>query len=769
MSTSIYQPLDSEAGEIRLLELSAAPELSSPIECTLHPVHLSSSPYYEALSYTWGGPGAGQTITLNGVTFPVFENLEAVLRHLRYGKQPRTLWIDAICINQDDLAERGAQVKLMRAVYESAASVAVWLGELSLGAELGLNRLATTNNIARNNRNRDRHWAIEKELFGNDGGAAAETGSWFSPTADRQRTELEKDEIRELMCRPWWSRVWIIQEAVLARKLKILCGDWEVEWERLIAETKEENIAVKQVALTRIMHPELLSFADSTFDDINFMRQKWSESSTGNAGNNLYDLLYRLRRLACTDPRDRIFGFLGLLPPETGSILDPDYSRPVTEIYTRFCRAVILKMGTLDIINCVRYWRGVAKPVVNSRVYSVYERARYHDTSVMVQDEEDEKPSKGSVRLPEGWERCLDEGVVTYFDHRTQARHHESPMAGKVHPPANRIVRQTCPKGCDKTWDNLGRASIKFGLLDEKEPPRFDDSQFPDLPSWVPNWAARTSQDPNPLLEWGKKAGEAGAFRAARQSYAEVSADLDDKILSLAGMEFDTITEISPPWHPKSETPPLSRWGITELEEWSSIALRDRSPCPYGGKKGRLEAFWRTHIGDYPGEGAAPSADRIYVDLWFDEEGWVSSIGEIEPLDSFSLGGTEGTTYAARVLYEQWRKINGKGRFFNKLREVWDVWAVSRHYVPYLQRLYDTCAHRALFVTSKGYIGLAPWNAQVGDKICLLSGGKTPFLLRESAESGQYDFAGECYVYGIMGGEGWVEDKEMDLETFQIS
>ncbi|XXH05340.1 hypothetical protein Hte_011766 [Hypoxylon texense] len=764
MSVSPYRPLDSDQGEIRLLELSPAPEYSSPIECTLRPVKLNEKPSFEALSYTWGGKGAGQSITLDGVILPVFENLEAVLRRLRRPKKPRTLWIDAICINQDDLEERASQVKLMRAVYEGAASVTIWLGEPSRGAELGLNRLTSSNTILRRSKNRDAHWAVEKELFGKTGGKAAEAAMWFSPSTDLLRDELEKDEIRELLCRPWWSRVWIIQEAVVSRKLKILCGSWEIEWDRLDAETKEENISIKQVALIKVMHPELLSYADSTLDNINLMRRKWVDAKTG---NNIYELLYDLRRLACTDPRDRIFAFLGLLSPEMGPIMSPDYKHSIETIYARFCRAVILKARTLDVLNCTREWRGVAKPVTNSRVYSVYERARYHDTSVMVQAEGEPEPSGGSARLPAGWERCIDGGVVTYFDHNTQTRHSESPVGGKVHPVASRLERQTCPKGCQKTWDNLGRPSIKFGLDEKELLPSWSEDDFPGLPSWVPNWAARTSQDPKPFLDWTKKIDDHGPFLASAYTYAEVSSDLDSEILSVNGLEFDTIEEIASPWHPKSETPPLSRWGIPELEQWTTLASQDHPTCPYGGQEGRLEAIWRTHIGDYPGEGAVPATERVFVELWLDKEGWVSAVGEIEPMDRMSAGGADDATHASRVLYEYWRKINGKGKFFNKVREIWDVWAVARQYVPYLERLYNTCAHRALFVTSKGYIGLAPWNAQAGDKICLLSGGKTPFLLRES-KNDNHSFVGECYVYGIMGGEAWAGRGEIALETFHI-
>ncbi len=77
---------------------------------------------------------------------------------------------------------------------------------------------------------------------------------------------------------------------------------------------------------------------------------------------------------------------------------------------------------------------------------------------------------------------------------------------------------------------------------------------------------------------------------------------------------------------------------------------------------------------------------------------------------------------------------------------------VMKHeYGAAVGRIYKACAHRALFVTSKGYIGLAPWNAKSGDFIFVFNGGKTPFLLRE-IPGGRYKLVGEAYVHGIMGG-----------------
>jgi hypothetical protein len=81
------------------------------------------------------------------------------------------------------------------------------------------------------------------------------------------------------------------------------------------------------------------------------------------------------------------------------------------------------------------------------------------------------------------------------------------------------------------------------------------------------------------------------------------------------------------------------------------------------------------------------------------------------------------------------------------------LFSSAGRYGIYLRRIHRTCAHRALFVTRKGYMELAPWNVQVGDLVCVLRGGKTPFLLRRLSSGGRHGLVGEAFVDGIMTGE----------------
>jgi hypothetical protein len=95
------------------------------------------NPQYEALSHSWGKDAAIHRVYIKDEDLPsksskrylqIRSNLESALRHLRYPDRSRTLWIDAICINQGDALERGAQVKRMQKIYQRASLVVLWIG-----------------------------------------------------------------------------------------------------------------------------------------------------------------------------------------------------------------------------------------------------------------------------------------------------------------------------------------------------------------------------------------------------------------------------------------------------------------------------------------------------------------------------------------------------------------------------------------------------------------------------------------------------------------
>ncbi|KAF3766450.1 heterokaryon incompatibility, partial [Cryphonectria parasitica EP155] len=185
---------------------------ATPIQCTLETFDIGQCPPYVALSYTWGPPEVCETVIINGRPMQVRENLHAVLSVLRNkgntcfsedATRERNLvrqhfWIDAICINQQDLHERGHQVDLMAPIFSQAACVIAWLGPESRDSALAINVIRTGNP-----RTVD-EVQVDQKVYVNE----------YSRDRHRIRSALFS-----LLARPYWRRMWIVQEFTLPRNL----------------------------------------------------------------------------------------------------------------------------------------------------------------------------------------------------------------------------------------------------------------------------------------------------------------------------------------------------------------------------------------------------------------------------------------------------------------------------------------------------------------------------------------------------------------------
>lgn len=195
---------------IRLLRLHPRQE-GSEIRCTLQTTYLSANPTYTALSYEWGEAKNQKTVTLNGQKVCVRANLWRFLSRLSHAYDDRVLWVDAICINQDDNAERNQQVQVMAQIYESASAVWIWLGE---DADNASDVFQSVKSAAR--------LEDRSEAVGLDSSFALRTNSYLH------------EAIVDLSKRTYFTRTWIIQEILLAREVVIYCGEHSVEWDAFL-------------------------------------------------------------------------------------------------------------------------------------------------------------------------------------------------------------------------------------------------------------------------------------------------------------------------------------------------------------------------------------------------------------------------------------------------------------------------------------------------------------------------------------------------------
>jgi hypothetical protein len=767
-----YRPLDSSGGEIRLLDIQPATKHASPIVCKLRHAYLSKKPKYECLSYVWGKEEGGTDIKLEGTSFRVFENCEAALRRLRNLATSRTVWIDAICINQTDNDEKGAQVRRMQDIYQHAQQVCVWLGELTEGGIVGVKSI-------QGNLTMGWHmWQVDRK-FGKPTLSARESLkssiSWQNRSSLVQEQEL--GEVNEILDRPWFTRVWIMQEAVLARKLVLICGPETMAWDRVGTVIQRSWITrgfTKSFGMS--VNPRN-QFQDKTYQTICHFREKWA---VGGWNASVYQLLYDYRHLDCKWPQDRIYGFLGLSPAAKDLGIEPDYRLRPDEVYTSFARTVIEKTVCLDILHCVRECRDqrVSFQDCPAVAYSLLDQSRYHDLYALITDGPEHPPRRGWAKLPPGWERIQEEGKPCYFrNHNDGTNHDRSPLEGGEPIPARYYEDQrSLPRGWTKTWNNLGQARVMFApssLTVDQQSERLkylEKHSLDKLPSWVPNWEARTAQDPTPLLDWSDPLSRYWA--AGKLSTARVMAATDQNVLALEGFIFDVVETMACPWHPKSEIGPFSRKGIEELEIWEALAAVEVQDCPYPKIGGRKNALWRTMIADWAGDRAAPEEDWLIVETWYDQIGWQP---ELPDLSSKGIWETANLEESVRGMESQmtdhysnlrattpaFADFVGSASVTTITKDAMSVgFKLPKKYGEYVRRIRRACAHRAMFATRRGYLGLAPWNAHAGDLVCILKGGKTPFLLRLPPAGSVYQVVGEAYVQGVMGGEAVAEDED---------
>ena len=333
-----YLPLDVSRNEIRLVVLAPSYSFSAQVSCSLVPRSLDSDVAFEALSYTWGDAECKRLISLNGLEFSVAKNLDIALRHLRYSEDERSIWVDALCINQDDITERNQQVTKMRNIYKRAAKVVVWLGQASSSSDIAFSFLVT----AASNRCGIEDWMSK---------------AWKSPNVS-----VRWSAIHDIANRDYWRRVWIIQEIFFAQSIIVRCGFRTMRWADFIlvfnmiiysphlisplssiTGNRETNLMLGGI-LTKCHLPT----------SIDHLRKK----AENGEDLSLEILLMTYRSSFCTDPRDKVYGIVGIAGQyEDQRALKIDYSMSKRETYIEAMRCVMergkkSKEGPLNIICC---------------------------------------------------------------------------------------------------------------------------------------------------------------------------------------------------------------------------------------------------------------------------------------------------------------------------------------------------------------------------------------------------------------------------------
>lgn len=708
-----YKRLEPIIGDVRLVKLWPGAG-DTTIRCETIHASFDGTLSYEALSYTWGEKSPGGLIDMNGRPFLTRRNLADALRHLRLKDKPRTLWIDALCIDQINVEERNTQVGRMRDIYKGASRVLVFLGQaaddsdmamdlitgdLDVGCEeaempqafeLGFEQSGQKDTSQENASNRDRD-APDTESTSDGGGilpggdipnsltgthcddsltmdlvleeGEAEVPEEFKYYEEDDEEDEEDEEatgsirgssnhrawaaLDRLVRRPWWSRVWVLQEVVVPESDPLLiCGNRTALWsefgrfisthcapsgyiQSFITDKKPYRQAVKVSASHRTAH----------FFMIREHAQKVSPT------RSIFRLLMATLGLDATDPRDKIFALVGLAPEKDRSALSPDYSKSTALVYAETTKHVITSTGNLDILS-------------------------FNTNS---QNTESPLPSWVS-------------------DWRLRASRAYPLYASDIYRASGDLPACVFPSSIGPSSDP---SSITLGgiLID----------QVSDVSEVI-------------ILA----ASPSGALSELRQLIRKLE-DMLLQIICRRKIQFQF---------------PFNNAG--DLAAWQQTFALDPDPR-------NSDQFWRTLLANRTMRYEAP-APTVYAQMFE------------------MLFYQCDNTPARRVLDEGLRRRTGLD--FPRLQtaqpsrvpldyrpELPEAQRMAQYTSPLVMELMRLSS-RVLFVTKEGRMGIAPKGVRSGDKIVILTGGKMPFIVRDRESNGaSLQFISESYVHGVMNGE----------------
>ncbi|KAI9148902.1 heterokaryon incompatibility protein (HET) domain-containing protein [Paramyrothecium foliicola] len=401
-----YTPLSTHES-IRVVALLPG-QFEDAIDCEIFHTSTNSEarPAYEALSYVWGDANDIAPIILNGSRFFVTVNLECALRYLRLPDTQRLLWIDAICINQQDDREKEVQVRGMAAVYKQSAKVLLWLGE-------------ETNHLM--HQERPPPMPIS-EVF-----------EMISKVANGQSiTHLVGDDpwarwtpsLLDFLRRVWFTRLWVVQETAMTFEPVMICGKASIPWTHLFAAQRHIGPTLGFTAYGAVS-------MRAAFHNFDAMVNCWTAHQYWKGDKNVTaeELARRLIRLLfalggsflCSDERDRLYGILGMVGhPELSKQIPVDYQKSAAMVFRDLAVFLIESRKSLDFLVGDRAsfdasgYPGKPSWAPTWKAYSTYTRRIYTFPSAWTRGEEEE-PRSGALadyRLSEDHNVLYVKGVV---------------------------------------------------------------------------------------------------------------------------------------------------------------------------------------------------------------------------------------------------------------------------------------------------------------------------------------------------------------------
>ena len=310
---------------------------------------------YETISYTWAGlPKCIPVFVDGGRIIYINAPIYACLQHLEIGPTPRYLWIDQICIDQDNKVERNIQVLLMKTIFESAQKTLIWLGEEDEDTKVALeciHKIPTLPRVPMESREvPESSLAIVKDMI------AQGIREPKSP-AYQKRVAMGR-----LLNRGWFERAWVYQEAAVSSDITVQIGSHEIDFVhfctavRAFCDVEREKWRTfgrsLPIATRGYNTLEVVEYGRRVLVEASSRTKMLKEPQTKQKKNSSFvALMFRLAGLVqATDPRDLVYSFLGF-QDLASPIIKPDYSLSLSQVYTNAARSFIETMETLDVFG----------------------------------------------------------------------------------------------------------------------------------------------------------------------------------------------------------------------------------------------------------------------------------------------------------------------------------------------------------------------------------------------------------------------------------
>ncbi|KAI1754976.1 heterokaryon incompatibility protein-domain-containing protein [Xylaria castorea] len=394
--------------DIRLLNILPGHGI---LECVLHQMPLAKEQMFYALSYVWGNTNETEQIILDGSPFKITSNLYEALQQFRKRPgSPATIgfpddyfWVDAICLNQDDIEEKACQVPRMMEIYHAALGVIIWLGPnkpMAKPERLGRESILSPTNpvefLRRGNTSAD---SIIELLFDK---AGALWTDWELPDDVAEEESVLHDVFgesysavlqasAELLQRPWFERIWTFQECSLGISSRVFSGRHGVYLDDLI-----------KILKVFARHHRLLGMVPgfARIASLVKMEESWSLKQSNelqgkkletNMAECLLEIISCVISGQATNPQDRLYGLISFVAYFVGedlpAELKPDYQPPFEVIYWQYAAYLLRNTGDLRLLLTQRYnLQGVPSWVPDFRNISLRKKVECESTVLVSPD-----------------------------------------------------------------------------------------------------------------------------------------------------------------------------------------------------------------------------------------------------------------------------------------------------------------------------------------------------------------------------------------------